>query len=348
MSDQRPPRVAPRAIAARDLLGPFRRTVAAVTVVAVAATVMVLVVADPAAANPLSGGRWTLEKLDILSEQDHGSSSGEGQVSMSSDAASVGYVHQSGSSSGDRFLVLDSEQPDESLMVREPRAPGTPTGLDGMSRLSADGTTFVATYRVNSSMDELCSPATTTNYTTSQVLVWSRPSPTGQFGNPDLVTHEPSAGTDPCEGRATWSPEDPPLMGVGGDAASSWPSVSEDGASVSFVSQARNLGAAPTTPGRAGLFVRDYSGGAAGPVEMVTPAGLDADVTEAVMSSNGLHIAFVTEASTVVSGSPGDGEAQVYLASRSTVGGSWSFEAVSVSSSGTWASPMTAPCGRRA
>jgi len=102
----------------------------------------------------------------------------------------------------------------------------------------------------------------------------------------------------------------------------------DNGSSIAFVSAAENLGALES--GHASLMVRDSDG----VVSVVTPTSWDGDVEDAVISGDGLHIAFTTAATGVVAG-VGGGVDQVYVASRPAVGAAWSFELVSVTGDGS-------------
>lgn len=144
-----------------------------------------------------------------------------------------------------------------------------------------------------------------------QVLRWSRPSRTSSFGPPELVSLDVAA-TQACIASGVELIEG--WMGVRGALGPSGsPSLSAEGATVVFVSQATNLGADQDVPT---LMYRD-SQGAVGRV--TAPAWTDA-VREAQVSGNGLHIAFVAQA---------DGaDAQVYVVSRASVGAGWGAPAM--------------------
>jgi RHS repeat-associated protein len=144
-----------------------------------------------------------------------------------------------------------------------------------------------------------------------QVLRWSRPSRSSEFGPPELVSMDVAAtqaciasGVDLMEG---W-------MGVRGALGPSGsPSLSADGSTVVFVSLAPNLGADQDAPT---LIYRDGQGAVG---RVTAPAWTDA-VREAQVSGNGLHIAFVAQAD--------DADAQVYVVSRASVGAGWGAPAM--------------------
>jgi RHS repeat-associated protein len=143
-------------------------------------------------------------------------------------------------------------------------------------------------------------------YYDPQVLRWSRPSRSSEFGPPELVSMDVAA-TQACIASGVelidgW-------MGVRGALGPSGsPSLSADGSTVVFVSQATNLGADQDVPT---LMFRDGQGAVG---RVTAPAWTDA-VREAQVSGNGLHVVFVAQAD-------GD-DAQVYVVSRASVGAGW-------------------------
>jgi len=139
-----------------------------------------------------------------------------------------------------------------------------------------------------------------------QILRWTRPSRFSGFGDPELVSMEVSETLDCIENG---NPVDWWLGARGEGGASSSPSLSADGSVVVFLSTASSLGADPDV--RTLLF-RDGDD----EVGVVTPATWTAEVYEAQISGNGLHVAFVAQ--------DGESDPQVFRSSRTVVGGAWS------------------------
>lgn len=166
-----------------------------------------------------------------------------------------------------------------------------------------------------------------------QVYRWSRLSRSSAFAAPVLVSQD-AAMTAACVPEMGEPDED--WLGIYGHGSSRMPSVSTNGQSVAFLTAAENFGA----DAEASVAVRDGSG----EVVLVTPASWTYPVSEAQISADGLHIAFVTDQSGVVGGTVGSGP-QVYVASRSAVGGAWTFELVSRDAAG--AAPSVAEGGNR-
>ncbi len=142
-------------------------------------------------------------------------------------------------------------------------------------------------------------------YYNSQILRWTRPDRSSEFGEAELVSMDVD-GTQAC-----LESEVPPVegwMGVRGWTDSGSPTVSADGSTVIFVSTAANLGADLEVPD---LMFRDGEA----PVARVMPSTWEGEILEAQVSGNGLHIAFVAR--------PETGGPQVYVVSRSSVGSAW-------------------------
>lgn len=142
-------------------------------------------------------------------------------------------------------------------------------------------------------------------YYNSQILRWTRSGRSSDFGEPELVSMDVADTADCIESEVElmvgW-------MGVRGWQDSSSPSVSGDGSTVVFVSQAVNLGADVDTPT---LMFRDGDDS----VDRVTSSGWTDAVLEAQVSADGLHIAFIAQAD--------EADPQVYVVSRTAVGQPW-------------------------
>jgi RHS repeat-associated protein len=234
------------------------------------------------------------------------------------------------------YGVADASADGEERELRLMQGPGYVLWHPGESQLSGDGLTYVATYLADSVSLGACSydadPGTPDAlYWSSQVLRWQRPDRSSEFGDPELVSV-----SDPTECDGVPADLGPPLDGIGGDDTSRDPTVSDDGSVVAFSSAARNLSAAPTAS-VAGLFVAEEGTGGQLEVEMVTPASLNGNVWDPMVSGDGDRIVFVSDASGLVTGvSPPAFGSLVYVATRGT--GSWSFEVASKSTSGALAS----------
>ncbi len=322
--------------------------VAAMTAVAVGA----LVPPDPVLADePVAP---VVRQLLALAPDSSPTVSGEA-VSFSDDGESIGYAQAPmvgpspsrtapvegeppddfGWYQGGGYWVVDEGEGDTEPAVRYLASPNILSTHNYESQISGDGLTFVATFRaVPGSVIHECGGEDDPNagalYWNQQVLVWQRESRDDEFDLPDLVTADPSRTTE-CTSLPEFYSQIP-LLGVGGDDGSWSPSVSDDGSSVVFVSRASNLGVGPTDAGLSGLFVRE-----SGVVEMVTPAGIDGDVHDAMISGDGTTIVFTSEATNLVSGETiPAGSRLVYLATRD--GSSWDIELISRNSDGSPAS----------
>ena len=285
-----------------------------------------------ASAGPLDQAGWGLHQLPVRKQGLDQAVTDGGTVSISRKGTAIGWVRQTDPyDRPDRYFVMD--QAASAGGLEEMLAPGRPTRMDGYSQLSADGKHFVATFKWGSD-DSTCNPGGFTNYRHQQILMWSRDGAFGPFGDPELVSAD-STNTY-CDGDP-YPPSDPgptPTIGVGGDDDSSWPSVDETGIDISFVSRARNLGVAPDTPGVAAVYLREE-----GDLKMVTPADLNAGVSEAAMSADGRSIIFATTATNVVSGVSA-GTSQVYLARAKPTEPGWDYTLISKNDAGD---PSDAP-----
>jgi RHS repeat-associated protein len=265
-------------------------------------------------------------------------------ISMSDDGESVGWAtsstfEQRAPSETHRavqgYWVVDqgsSAVTPHTLRVLD--TPIEPLRHSNQSQLSGDGLSFVATYSSVDDFAEGSDCATNeSNYRQEQILIWARSSRSSPFGDPELVTRAAGSGSE-CTGQA-WSTQgqDPfNLMGRGGEGDSWGPSVTSDGGQVAFVSRASDLGSSPTDADRAALYVWD---GSAGSIEMVTPAGINADIDGARISGDGTRIVFTSTASNIVGGGAvpsGNEHSQVYVATAD--GSGWTFSLVSRSPSG--------------
>lgn len=308
------------------------------------ATVLSLVISGMTAATFADKAAAQAEPpppVGLLTEGvDPGSFVGDGgQLSMDQIGKAIGGTNSD--DDDDHYWVADSRDDGDAAVSQLLSYPGTLDTHDRESMLSGDGTTFVATYAAEGVGLGTCSydsgnPDGGALYWRQQILIWERDDfdpvneePTS-FGAPALVSRQDPF--DPLE--CTFDPDgggpQPSLMGVGGDQRSWSPTVTRDGDEVAFVSEARNLGAAPTDPNVAGLFL--WSGPTG--VEMVTPANMNGDVTEAMVSGDGNRIVFVSRATNLpVPETIPCCRTQVFVATRGG-GGSWSFELASRSTAG--------------
>jgi len=288
----------------------------------------------PASADTVSHSKSpTLQQLPLFLNPGPGAQSlrlDDGAVSFNRAGTSLGFTNAGDPYNPDKYFVTDQQTTGDTPLLQELTGlPGTPTKMDSGSQLSADGMTFVATFKWENGTDQsTCNPvsAAKTYYPKQQIVAWRRSTPKGTFGQPELVSEDALLDPDPCAGVLYPPGEEPssqnPLLGVGGDWKSSWPSVSADGTQIAYVSQATNLGVAPDVTGRAALYVRTGDD----PPAMVTPANINGDVTEAAISADGDHIVFASTATNLGPTVPAD-TSQVYLATRGDP--SWSFELVS-------------------
>jgi hypothetical protein len=248
-------------------------------------------------------------------------------VSLSADAGSLVYSVAS-TVAVVPFVVLDQghrEVQVHELAPFQDHRPGQVSPALDRVRMSGDGlhvVGHVTTSQVSSESLEECGGQyyLIVEY---QVWRWSRSTRDEEFGDPKLVSEDvdQTLACEPELGQP--SDEYPGIYGLGSSVG---PSISANGQSVAFRTNATNLGA----DGELSLAVRDGEGA----VELVTPASWTEPVDEAQISANGLHVVFVTEQSGVVSGTVGSGP-QVYVASRASVGAPWAFELVSRDGSGS-------------
>lgn len=311
-----------------------RRRVVAVVLAGVLA-VSTPVATSPAGAQVDGGPVASTQQVSVIGPTDDRTVE-ENPISLAADGRSVGWAQQSWAAARSRYWVLDQQSdPEDSPLLKSLDAPGIPTGVSGASHLSADGKTFVATYRSDSDFGSCGSsalPPGGVQYTNMQVIRWERATRTGEFGDPTLVSESTEGVGAGCDAHSTppGHPGSPPLMGRGGNAASSAPSVSGDGSVVAFTSRASDLGVAPVNPFVDALYVRTDTDD----IEMVTDADLDDDVMDPLISQDGQSIVFSSSASDVGAGPvPFEGGSHVYVATRAGPG-TWTIDLVSKSSSG--------------
>jgi RHS repeat-associated protein len=259
-----------------------------------------------------------------------GFQSGDHAVSMSEDALSVGFLNDPVLPSFARAMTTGGDEEGSFLyLVADVRADGMGRDLWSLeapglvaphvyeSQLSGDGLTFVATYNDAGWDQGPCDDGDPTSppslYWEMQVLRWEREDRESDFGDPELVSM-----SDPteCNGVPAWT-GDVDLAGVGGDGESRRPTVSDDGEVVAFTSTAQNFVGAPATS-NAALYVAEEESGEWFP-RLVTPANLDGDVRDPMISGDGDHIVFVSDATNVMTGvTPPTGGDLAYLATRNT------------------------------
>lgn len=270
---------------------------------------------------------------------------GDNAVSMSEDGMSVGFLNQPslpsfarGGSVDDEgnflYMVADAAEDGSGRDLWSLEGPpGQPAPHPGESQLSGDGLTFVATFEDAGWGEAYCDGSDPTSpdalYWETQVLRWQRSDRASDFGDPELVSV-----SDPAECNDIEPGPGPDLTGVGGDDESRDPTVSDDGSVVAFSSRARNLPAVPSASVSA-LYVAAEESGQLVP-RMVTPMNLNGDVWDPMISGDGDHIVFVSDANGLVPGvTPPSGGSLAYMATRGPgTPSTWTFEVVSQSTSG--------------
>jgi Tol biopolymer transport system component len=196
-----------------------------------------------------------------------------------------------GISESGRFVVFASPASN----LEPPRFPPPPSGVaDIFLRDMTSGTTEVV------SLDSSGAPPTADSgepsvsddgdlivFTTTASLT-----PADTNGVPDVYLRIRSARTTTLVSRDR--------SGVVGDAASSQPMISSDGAHVVFASDATNLAAADTN-GHRDIFVADVPAGSVDRVNLTWQgAEADADSAEPAVSSDGRYVVFASGATNLV------------------------------------------------
>ncbi len=237
------------------------------------------------------------------------------------------------------FAVADQDVLGGTRDLQTLDVPGTFNWIDGVAwgRLSGDGRTFVGQYMAEPDSLGACSqdpmdPTFGSQYWKSQVLVWQRSTPTGTFGDPDLVSSALSGSG--CDGVP--ADDGPDLMGVGGSRDSYGGSPSQDGTIISFESRALDLVASPPTlptQDDSALYVAEDDGLGGWDITMVTPANMDGTTAGSMLSGDGDSIVFVSNATNLVTGPTiPSGSWQTYLATRTLSG--WDIEIISLDDDG--------------